>query len=203
MFQKCRSVGVAGLMMIAMGVAGTAYAQLSDILLGPKTLIDRAIEARSTGDIATDNRIVLEVNKLMGEIASIKASTTIYEQRLLITGMFSNKADYQKFSKGVRAVKGVKKLYWHATYMSEADQKKNAAKIRSWSDVLILQKKAEARLIGTRGVADVNFRVAADSFGNLYMMGRARSKEEMRKALARVRDGEGVRKVVNYAVTRP
>ena len=89
--------------------------------------------------------------------------------------------------------------------MSEADQKKskNKARIRSWGDVLILQTKAEARLIGTRGVADVNFRVAADSFGTLFLMGRARSNGELKKALARMRDGNGVRKVINYAVMRP
>ena len=41
-------------------------AQLSDILLAPKTLFDRAIEARSTKDIATDNHIVVDVNAIMG-----------------------------------------------------------------------------------------------------------------------------------------
>ena len=203
MTPKSLALACALVVLAVPGLQHSARAQLSDILLAPKTLIDRAIEARSTGDIATDNRIVLEVNKLMGEIGSIKASTTIYEQRLLITGLFSNKTDYRKFEKGVRAIKGVKKLFWHATYMSEADQKKNEARIRSWADVLVLQKKAEGRLIGTRGVADVNFRVAADSFGALYLMGRPRSKGEMKKALARVRDGKGVKKVVNYAVVRP
>lgn len=203
MIPKSPAAACALIVLATLGQLHAARAQLSDILLAPKTLIDRAIEARSTGDIATDNRIVVDVNKLMAEIGSIKASTTIYEQRLLITGLFGNRADYRKFEKGVRAIKGIKKLYWHATYMSDADQKKNEARINSWADVLVLQKKAEGRLIGTRGVADVNFRVAADSFGALYLMGRARSKGEMRKALARVRDGKGVKKVVNYAVVRP
>jgi len=202
MFRNCRPAVIRALVPIALGVAGAAC-DVTDVLLVPKTLVDRAIEARSADDIATDNRIVLEANRLMAEIGSISASTTIYEQRLLVTGLFSDRADYRKFSEGVRAIDGVKKLYWHAAYMSDADQRKNAAKILPWADVLILQSKAEARLIGTRGVADVNFRVSADSFGTLYLLGRARSNAEMRKALARVRDGDGVRKVVNYAVMRP
>ena len=36
-----------------------------------------------------------------------------------------------------------------------------------------------------------------------YLLGRARSQEELDKALAAVRGTEGVRKVVNYAVVRP
>ena len=89
-------------------VATTASAQLSDILLGPKTLIDRAIEARSSTDIARDNAIVIDVNKVMAELGTIKASTEIYEQRLLVTGIFSDAKIYKQFETGVRKVDGVK-----------------------------------------------------------------------------------------------
>ena len=89
-------------------VATTASAQLSDILLGPKTLIDRAIEARSSTDIARDNAIVIDVNKVMAELGTIKASTEIYEQRLLVTGIFSDEKIYKQFETGVRKVDGVK-----------------------------------------------------------------------------------------------
>ena len=91
-------------------VATTASAQLSDILLGPKTLIDRAIEARSSSDIARDNAIVIDVNKVMAKLGTIKASTEIYEQRLLVTGIFSDAKTYKQFETGVRKVDGVKKL---------------------------------------------------------------------------------------------
>ena len=63
--------------------------------------------------------------------------------------------------------------------------------------------EAQARLVGTGGVADVNFRTTADSFGTVYLLGRARSKEEAKKALSRARDGDGVKKVVSYVETRP
>jgi osmotically-inducible protein OsmY len=48
----------------------------------------------------------------------------------------------------------------------------------------------------------VNFRLCADAFGTIYLLGRARSKEEMESALARAKDGQGVKKVVNYVEVR-
>jgi osmotically-inducible protein OsmY len=182
-----------------------ASAQLSDLLLGPKTLFDRAIEARSSSDLARDNAIVIDVNRVMADLGTIKASTQIYEQDLLITGLFADGETYRKFEKGVRAVEGVKKLYWHVTYMTDkAKQDAIAAgRMMDWKDVLALETKAQARLIGTAGIADVNFRVTADPFGNLYLMGRARSGEELKKAIAKLEEGDGVKKVYNYALVRP
>jgi hypothetical protein len=173
----------------------------ADILLFPKTLVDRAIEARSAADIAKDNDIVIKVNALMGKHGTIKASTRIYEQRLLVTGLFDDKATYDSFEKGVRAIAGVKKLYWHVIYMPKAEQERR--KLLDWGDVLVLESKAEGRLIGTSGVADVNFRVAGDAFGTLYLLGRARSKDEHTKARDRARDGGKVKKLVDYVEVRP
>ena len=180
-----------------------AAAQIGDILLAPKTLIDRAIEARRAEDIATDNRIVVDVNAIMVEYTTLKASTEIYEQHLLMTGLFDDEKMYNDFEAKVRAVKGVKKLLWHVVYLSKKEQERRKADLLAWENVLVINTKIGANLIGTRGVADVNFRTAVDSFGTAYLLGRARSQEELDKALAAVRETEGVRKVVNYAVVRP
>lgn len=184
-----------------MAAAAPADAQLMDLLTAPKTLIDRAIEARSVGDIAKDNEIVVKVNAIMAEMGTIKASTEIYEQRLLVTGLFDDKALYDRFQRKVRGVEGVRKLYWHVTWMPEHDPRR--ARLMGWAAVLELATKAQARLVGTKGVADVNYRVAADPFGVVYLLGRARSTEEMRKTVARARDGDGVRHVANYVDVRP
>lgn len=176
-------------------------AQIMDLLAAPKTLIERAIEARSTSDIAKDNEVVLKVNAIMGKMGTIKASTEIYEQRLLVTGLFDDKAAYDSFESQVRAVAGIKKLYWHVTYLAENDAKRKS--LPAWDDVLVMAEKAKARLVGTAGVADVNFRVTSDAYGTLYLLGRARSAEEKSKALARMKDGNGVKKVVDYVVVKP
>ena len=141
----------------------------------------------------------------MAELGTIKASTVIYEQRMLITGLFADGKTYRAFEKGVRAVEGVKTLYWHVIYMTDK-AKKNAivsGRMMDWKQVLAFQTKAQARLIGTAGIADVNFRVTGDPFGNLYLLGRARSREELKKSIVKLEEGSGVKKVYNYAVVRP
>lgn len=198
----CRKIGFAGVMTAALlGGAMPAQAQFTDLLAVPKTLIDRAIEARSASDIARDNEIVIKVNAIMADVGTIKASSEIYEQRLLITGIFDDKAVYDRFYNKIRSVTGVKKLYWHAVYLAPDDPKRQ--KLLDWSDALIMDTKAEARLVGTMDVADVNFRIATDSTGTLYVLGRARSEAERKAALARAKDGNGVVKVVDYIEVRP
>lgn len=180
-----------------------AGAQLGDILKAPKTLIDRAIEARSAEDIAKDNRIVIDVNAIMAELGTIKASTEIYEQKLLITGIFSDRETHDKFKEQVEQVRGLKELYWHAVYMSDEDQARRADTLFAWDDVLILETKVDVQMVSTRGVADVNFRTAVDSFGTVYLMGRARSQPELDKAIGTVVTTDGVKQVVSYAFVRP
>ena len=194
-----RSAGLVAFMLLA--PIPMAFGQLGDVLMFPKTLVDRAIEARSMSDIAKDNGIVIKVNRAMAAHRTIKASTRIYEQRLLITGLFDDKETYDKFEKDVRAIPDVKTLYWHVIYMPKEEQKRR--KLLDWSDVVVLETKAEGRLIGTPGVADVNFRIAADAFGTIYLLGRGRSKEELTKARARARDGLNVKKLVEYTEMRP
>jgi hyperosmotically inducible protein len=176
-----------------------------DILTMPKTLIDRAIEARSAADIKRDNQVVLAVNKAMAEAGTIKASTEIYEQRLLVTGVFDDKEIYDAFEKSVRAVKGVKRLYWQVVYLPKAEQeaRRKAGTMIDWADALAIETKAKGRLIGAAGIADVNFRVAVDAFATVYVIGRARSKAEADKAVARAKDGDGVKKVTSYIDVRP
>ena len=193
------SVALAVVLLLA--PSGPAFAQLGDALMFPKTLVDRAIEARSMGDIAKDNEIVLKVNRAMAAQRTIKASTRIYEQRLLVTGLFDDKSTYDKFEKDVRAIPDVKTLYWHVIYMPKEEQERR--KLLDWSDVLLLETKAEGRLIGTLGVADVNFRIAADAFGTLYLLGRGRSNEELFRARAKARDDGKIKKLVDYTVLRP
>lgn len=183
----------------------TVQAQLLDFLTAPKTLIDRAIEARSAKNIYEDNKIVVKINKIMVELGTIEASTEIYEQRLLITGLFDDSKLYDKFYAEVKKVTGIKKLFWHVRYMPEQEQehrKKNKT-LLNWTDVLTLDVKVGVSLISTRGVADVNFRVAVDGFSNVYLMGRARSKPELEKALKVVRETKGVKRLINYAIVRP
>ena len=186
-------------LVIALTAAGLIAACT---VVSPITLIERAVEARSASDIITDNRIVLDANQAMAAIESISASTEIYEQRLLVTGILEEPADYQAFRADIEAIAGVKKLYWHVAQMSEAEREAAPGMI-SWTDAIELDIKAGISLIETKGIADVNFRVAVDSFGTVYLLGRARSQTEMDDAMAVIAATSGVGKIINYAVVRP
>ena len=133
---------------------------------------------------AKDNEVDLKVNAAMVAAGTIKASTEIYEQRLLITGLIDDKATYDKLLKGVRGVSGIKKLYWHVLYASPAEQK--AKNLISWEQALLIEEKAKARLIGTLDVHDINYRVAVDTSATVYVLGRAKSEPEHQRALARL-----------------
>ena len=185
------------------GVPPASAGLLDDILVAPKTLIDRAIEARSSSDIFKDNEIVVKVNVVMADLGTIKASTEIYEQRLLVTGLFDDVQLFEEFLAGVEAVEGIKELYWHVQYMSEADQEAREAEMLDWVDALELGTSVGIRLIETAGIADVNLRVAVDAFSNVYLIGRARSEEEMRKAVQVSGETGGAGVVTNYIEVRP
>ncbi|MDX1711050.1 MAG: BON domain-containing protein [Rhodovibrionaceae bacterium] len=168
-----------------------------------KRVIDYAIEARSADDIGKDNEIFVEVNEIMLDMGNIEASTEIYEQRLLITGLFDDAETYDVFRRRVQQVQGVRELLWHAVYMSKSEQLEHSETIIGWAEITALDTKAEYSLLQTKGVADVNMRVGVDAFGTGYVLGRARSAGERDQALAAVRKVEGIREVVDYLEVRP
>ena len=175
---------------------------LAGFVLSGCVAVERVVEARSSADIVTDNEIVLDVNQIMVDLGTFNASTEIYEQRLLVTGLFSDKETYDEFRERVLAVEDVKQIYWHVTYMTEAAQEAAVPPLMDWPDAVTLDANVGVELISTKGVADVNMRVAVDSMRNAYLLGRARSQEELDKALKAVRETEGVKAVVNYVEVR-
>lgn len=181
--------------------ATPALAQLGNILLGPKTIVEHAVESRSFADQAKDNEIVLKVNAVMAKIGTLQADTEIYEQRLLITGLFDDRSKYDRFYDGVKGVAGVKKLYWHAVYES-ADAQKADKNIIGWATSVALATKAGANLTIAMKTTEQNYHVCVDSFAVAYVIGRAKSAAERGRAIASVRGTEGVRKVVDYIDVR-
>lgn len=174
-----------------------AFAQLGNILLSPKTIVEHAAESRSFADQAKDNEIVLKVNAVMAKVASIQASTDIYEQRLLVTGLFDDKAKYDQFFRGVKAVAGIKKLYWHVVYESTADQK-NDKNLIGWAKSTELATKAGTNLTVAMKTTEQNYHVCVDSFATAYVIGRAKSRAERDQAFASVRGTSGIKKTVDY-----
>lgn len=198
MYRPTHFVRLTLTMVLLAGLGGCAEA-----LVSPKTIVDRAIEARSASDIAEDNRIVVAANAVMADLKLISASTEIYEQRLLVTGIIESPGDYAAFKRGIEQISGVKKLYWHVVQMSEADREAQGDALLSWPAAVALDAKIGVRLFERKGVADVNFREGVDPFGTVYLLGRARSQNERDIALAATQGTKGVRKVVDYVEVRP
>jgi hyperosmotically inducible protein len=160
------------------------------------------IEARSSAHIVTDNEIALAVNSIMLQLGDIGAATTIYEQRLLVTGFFDNKTIYDELHKRIAAIKGLRELYWHAVYMSREEQLRSGVALLDSAGAFALESGAQGKLLLAPGVASSNFRVAVDSFGNLYLVGRAFSTAERDTAVESLRSVEGIKDVVAYVEIR-
>src|SRR5262249_37484670 len=147
---------------------------------------EHAVESRSFADQAKDNEIVIKVNAVMAKVGTIQASTEIYEQRLLVTGLFDDKTKYDQFYSGVKGVSGIKKLYWHVLYESSDDQKKDKNLI-GWAKSTELATKAGGNLTVAMKTSEQNYHVCVDSFAVAYVIGRAKSKAEHDQAVASVR----------------
>ncbi|MDX1737121.1 MAG: BON domain-containing protein [Alphaproteobacteria bacterium] len=171
--------------------------------LNPITVVQRVVEDRSATDIAKDTEIVAKANVAMADSKVISASTIVYEQRLVVYGIVTDNQKYKKLERDVRAIDGVKKLYWHVKYMSESEKESRDAELVGLADGVAAQAKIEAEWIKSDIVSSTNFRVGIDPFGTAYVMGRGKTGKERDAALAIVRGTEDIRRVKNYSVVRP
>jgi osmotically-inducible protein OsmY len=168
----------------------------------PLTVAQRALEDRSVADIREDNRIVVAVNKLMAKYETVSVSTEIYEQHLLIYGLLETQSAYDGFRNDVGKIDGIDRLYWHVVQMSEAEQEAREDEMLGFAHGLKVKAVIEKDWLSAEGVESLNFRVAVDPFATAYVLGRAKSRTELDRALAVVRNTEGVRRVKNYAAVR-
>ncbi len=169
----------------------------------PVTVAQRALEERSTEDITKDNEIVVDVNQLMAKYETVSVSTEIYEQRLVIYGLLSDKATYDGFRRDSEAVPGVRQLHWHVVFMTEEEQKAKENEMLGFTGGLEVKAGIEKGWLDTEGINSLNYRVAVGPLGEAYVLGRAFTAAERDKALGVVRGTSGVTKVVDYVEVRP
>lgn len=195
-----RSSPIASLFLLAAcSSSGPFPSQLSN-LSTPKTLLDRTIEARSADDIAKDTSVFLDANSIMLEHGALALTTEVYEQRLIVSGPLNSPEKCDPVRAALQGIDGLKALYWHVLCVTKEEQRATGA-IGEFRRA-ILRAKANMRLFGAEGVADVNLRVAVDSQRNAIVLGRARSDQEKAAALTAVTD-EGIRQVVDHIEVRP
>jgi hyperosmotically inducible protein len=188
--------GLSGLALVLLLVVGACASP-------PVKIAQRALEARGTSDIVKDNGIVVDVNKLMATYETVAVSTEIYEQRLLVYGLLDDAAKVENFRGDVAKLEGVKALYWHVTYMSEAYQDAKSDEILGLAGAVEVQTNVEAKWLVADGVSSLNFRAGIDPLATAYILGRAKSEAEKQKALAEVAKVAEIKHVVDYVEVRP
>ena len=166
-------------------------------------IAQQALEDRGTSDIVKDNEIVVDVNRLMATYDTVAITTEIYEQRLLVYGLLDDATKIENFRGDVAKIEGVKALYWHVIYMSEADQEAKADEILGFAGSTEAQAKVKANWLEADGVSSLNIRAGIDPLATAYILGRAKSVAEKQMVLAEVGKVPAIMRVVDYVEVRP
>jgi len=156
-------------------------------------------EDRSFETLSADTAITFDINEiLLGEkyrdlFAEI--STDAYERVVLLTGTVKFAQNKQRATDLVRGVKGVKRI------VNEL-QVTNDYGIGAAANDLWIETKLKVLLLGTKDIRSINYRWRSVN-GTVYVIGAARSQQEMNTVLDVIRKTDRVKKVINHAWVRP
>ena len=156
-------------------------------------------EDRSFETLSADTAITFDINEiLLGEkyrdlFAEI--STDAYERVVLLTGTVKFAQNKQRATELVRGVKGVKRI------VNEL-QVTNDYGIGAAANDLWIETKLKVLLLGTKDIRSINYRWRSVN-GPVYVIGAARSQQEMNTVLDVIRKTDRVKKVINHAWVRP
>ena len=157
------------------------------------------VEDRSFETLSADTAITFDINEiLLGEkyrdlFAEI--STDAYERVVLLTGTVKFAQNKQRATDLVRGVKGVKRI------VNEL-QVTNDYGIGTAANDLWIETKLKVLLLGTKDIRSINYRWRSVN-GTVYVIGAARSQQEMDTVLDVIRKTDRVKKVINHAWVRP
>ena len=168
-----------------------------------KDAVEAAVEDRSAEDIAKDTEIKAKiVATITDEMGSdmISFNTDVYEQDVMLTGVVETgdlKTTAGRLAKGVE---GVKKIHNEVLVIPKVNQEKGA--VEGFVDDTVIEKKINALLLDAKGVNVTNFRWRSVG-GHVFLFGRALTKDELKKAIAVVKDIEKVTQVTSRVKVKP
>lgn len=176
----------------------------------------KAMEDRVTDDQVTDTKIGSGIlssffDKDKGLLLDVNVD--VWEQRVMLTGTLDNSQMRQDVVQMVRADSRVRKIYDEIQIVTKAEkeQRREAAKNKDESkkegvgqsiNDFWIETKISAQLISTRGVTSVNYRWRSVR-NTVYIIGRARSQEELNTVLGTIRGTEGVSLVKDFVEIKP
>jgi hyperosmotically inducible periplasmic protein len=195
---------IAGLIMAgAATISGPALSLDLNPLSAIKSMVEAAVEDRSSEDIAKDlelkAKITAEViDKLGTDVISIGAD--VYEQIVMLTGV-ADKAELKTQAGRLAAgVEGVKKVYNEMLVIKPINKKKGAAE--AFVDDTVIESKINALLLDGQGVNVTNMRWRSVQ-GHVFLFGRALSSDERAKAVSIVKGIDNVLSVTSRMFVRP
>ncbi len=176
----------------------------------------KTMEDRVTDDQVTDTKIG---TGLLSSLADkdknllLDVNVDVWEQRAMLTGTVSDAKIRQDVVRLAQADERIRRIYDEIQIVSKEEQarRREAAKTKdepkkegvgqAVNDFWI-ETKISAKLIAARGVTSVNYRWR--SVRNvIYLIGRARSDEELKTVLDIIRKTEGVTQVKYFVDIKP
>ena len=204
------NVAIAGLALVAaLGLTGC-----------PQILTEtakKAFEDRSTGDQVTDTKIgagILSGFSDKDKNLLFDVNADVWEQRVMLTGTLDDPKKKEDVVQLIQADRRVRKVYDEIQVVTKEEQarRREAAKNKDDSkkeggagqavNDFWIETKISAQLISTSGVTSVNYRWR--SVRNVvYLIGRARSQDELNTVLGIIRNTEGVKQVKHFVEIKP
>ncbi|MBL6932572.1 MAG: BON domain-containing protein [Rhodospirillales bacterium] len=175
-----------------------------------------AFEDRITEDQITDLKIASYLLKQLLEIdnnLALDIGIDVWEQRMLLTGGLDSTESLNRVIAVASADNRVRTLYNEIRVIStaERDQRREQSKSSNPSKTKAVQQtvndywletKIKGQLVTAKDVRSVNYRWRS-VMNTIYIIGRARSQEELDMVMSIIRDTKGVKNIKNFVEIKP
>lgn len=171
-------------------------------------------ENRISEDQFTDSKIGATLMAGLAEQSLsllIDVNADVWENRVLLTGMVTDRGVRQEVVRKVRTDKRILKVYDEIQVVSAAEQAKRREAAQAMSKQAAanqpdndfwVETKISAKLVSAQDVISVNYRWRSVR-NTLYVIGRAQSKQEMTQVLALIKATDGVARIKSFIEVKP
>lgn len=178
-------------------------------------VIQKALEDRTTEDQVTDTKIWGGIKDGLYEKDSglvLDVTVDVWEHRVLLTGTLDDPAVKEEVVALVKTDGRVREVYDEIQMVSTEEKEKRRQEKKKEAerekeepgsfDDLSIKLKIKGQLLAAKGITSVNYRWNSVR-GFVYIIGRARSEEEVTKVLGICRNIEGVQDVKQFIEVKP